>query len=237
MLIKIPNLLAIDSSSSLTSISLQYNSKVSSKVIENTRHQASSILSKIDELLKENQIKLDNIDAYVLSNGPGRFTGLRIATSCIQGLAFCSNKKIVLIDSLKLLAQQYAIATNSLEKIIWVCQKAYNKVYYLGKFRFDKAVNVVSSISEKSIAVTQESLVKSLQLLSAEQINQISLVGNGWNDLSYNSSAPIYCSEFDSEPHVKYIFSLANIEYQCSNMLDAAEIAPEYIVNPYSQVH
>lgn len=233
MLIKTPNLLAIDSSSSLASISLQFNSKISSKVIENPRHQASSILFKIDELLQENQIKLDHIDAYVLSNGPGRFTGLRIATGCIQGLAFCSNKKVILIDSLKLLAQQYAIATNSLEKIIWVCQKAYNKVYYLNKFRFNRETHVVSNISNtsnKSIAVTQESLVKSLQLLSTEQINQMSLVGNGWNDLSVDISVPI----FYSEPLVKYVFPLANIEYQCSNMIDAAEIVPEYIVNPYS---
>ncbi len=58
----------------------------------------------VDEVLAEGGIALSEIDALAVSRGPGSFTGLRIAISFAQGLAFASDRPVVPVSSLAALA-------------------------------------------------------------------------------------------------------------------------------------
>jgi len=70
------------------------------------RKNSSIIFGVIDELLKNAEIKLADIDAYIVNRGPGSYTGVRIAMGVVKTFAQVHKKPVVPVDSLELLAAQ-----------------------------------------------------------------------------------------------------------------------------------
>lgn len=56
------------------------------------------------ELLRENNIEPEELDAVAVGKGPGSYTGLRIGVSFAKGLCYALNIPLIAIDSLRSLA-------------------------------------------------------------------------------------------------------------------------------------
>lgn len=236
-----PVLLAIDASQDTSSVAIQLfdamskSTNIYSKQLINTRQQGALLLPVIESLLDEHNINLKDIDALVVSNGPGRFTGLRVATSLVQGLAYGFDKKIICLNSLQLLAQQYAdqvLIKDQIEnknKPIWVCIKAYNDVYYQDKFTLDNEVVQRGSQDHNGYIRSSQDMI--IELKNEKEYNYI---GTGWQDLISASNILKFQDIYTHQVDVKYAFKQANIEYQAGNLVTAFEVLPVYGVNPYS---
>ena len=97
--------LAIDSSSKVATAALMKDEKVLSEITLNDKREHSVVLmSIIEDLLKYNNLTVNDIDGYVVSKGPGSFTGLRIGMATVKGMSFGSGKPYVSISSLDALA-------------------------------------------------------------------------------------------------------------------------------------
>ena len=62
------------------------------------------LLSCIDQALNNASLKIDHMDGYAISIGPGSFTGLRIGLSTLKGLSFAAGKPLAAVPSLDALA-------------------------------------------------------------------------------------------------------------------------------------
>lgn len=97
--------LSIDSSSKVATVALLKDDTLLGEYILNDKKEHSAILMPmIEKLLKECNLDVDDIDGYVVSKGPGSFTGLRIGMSTIKGMSFGSNKPYISLSSLDGLA-------------------------------------------------------------------------------------------------------------------------------------
>lgn len=254
--IKLPNLLAIDASHDSSSVAIQVlkschdpavdqtlakvNRQIVDKIILGTKHQSIHLLPTIDELLNSYELTLDDIDAFVLSNGPGRFTGLRIALSCIQGLAYVTNKKVITINSLLLLALQFVNQKQVKDhhKQVWICQKAYGNVYYQARYSVSDLIDLsnISNLQINTISKLNEELKQ--EIIIAQSNNHLinyHFIGSGWHDVFSDEDIRQATIHIFNDPiNVKYCFDYANLQYANNNLLTPYEILPEYAVNPFS---
>lgn len=98
-------LLAIETSSVACSVALNIDGNISSVHQITPKQQSQKILACIQELLTSAQLSLEQLNGIVYGCGPGSFTGIRIASSVAQGLAFGANLPVYPISSLAGLAQ------------------------------------------------------------------------------------------------------------------------------------
>lgn len=100
------NILALETSQPFCSVALCYQGKYYERIDRRPKHQAKIILSLVDEVLKEANIDLKALDAIAFGQGPGSFTGVRLAASVAQGLAFGAQLAIIPVPSLEAMAYQ-----------------------------------------------------------------------------------------------------------------------------------
>ena len=60
----------------------------------------------IDQILKQNGIKINELDAVAVSKGPGSYTGLRIGVSAAKGLAYSLDIPLIAVSTLENLARE-----------------------------------------------------------------------------------------------------------------------------------
>jgi tRNA threonylcarbamoyladenosine biosynthesis protein TsaB len=71
--------------------------------------RSDGLIELMTRCLKKARLRLDQVDAFGISIGPGSFTGLRIGLSTVKGLSYAFNKPCLPFSSLD------AIAYNSLK--------------------------------------------------------------------------------------------------------------------------
>jgi tRNA threonylcarbamoyladenosine biosynthesis protein TsaB len=100
------NLLAIDTSTRTCSVAASRGSELFSKSEPAAQRQAETVLGMVEELLAEARLALAQIEGIAYGEGPGSFTGLRIAAGVTQGLALARGIGVVGVGSLLALAQE-----------------------------------------------------------------------------------------------------------------------------------
>ena len=95
------NFLAIDTSTDICSISLYINNKIidTSEQLVDSSH-TKLLATNVNSIIKDNSITLDILDYLILSIGPGSYSGLRVGSSFMKGLAYAIKKDIIQINTI-----------------------------------------------------------------------------------------------------------------------------------------
>lgn len=100
------NVLAIETSTANCAVSLVGDNIEFSLQKTAPQQHAQLILPMVEQVLAETGLQPQDIDALAFGEGPGAFTGLRIAAGVIQGLALGWGKPVIAVSSLQALAYQ-----------------------------------------------------------------------------------------------------------------------------------
>lgn len=120
-------ILAIDTSSSICSVAiLEDKTVIIEKHNNDKKTHSQKLMPLIDDILKEANLSLDDIDLLACGQGPGSFTGIRIGISTVKAFADVKNIPIIGVTSLESLA--YNIKQEGL--IASVIDAKHDNVYF-----------------------------------------------------------------------------------------------------------
>lgn len=146
-------LLAIDTSTDKATLALAAGRDILVAEQESARQHAQVLLSMIESLLAEAELKLNQLDGIVFGRGPGSFTGLRIACSISKALAYAHDLPIYPVSGLAAIAAEFYsskknIASTPLLAVIDArMQEFYWGLFACGHLEAEEAVNAPAAIS------------------------------------------------------------------------------------------
>ncbi|HZC85364.1 MAG TPA: tRNA (adenosine(37)-N6)-threonylcarbamoyltransferase complex dimerization subunit type 1 TsaB [Steroidobacteraceae bacterium] len=126
-------ILAIDTATENCSAALLLGERLLHREQRLERGAAEIILPMVAELLREADVTLSMLSAIAFGRGPGAFTGVRLAASVTQGLAFGAGLKVVPISDLQALAQRVLDDAPGIGRVL-VCNDARMQELYWGCF-------------------------------------------------------------------------------------------------------
>jgi tRNA threonylcarbamoyladenosine biosynthesis protein TsaB len=146
-------LLAIDTATDACSVALYLHDQMIERFAVMPRAHTRLLLPLIDELLKEADIPLTELDAFAFGRGPGSFTGIRIACSVIQALSFGLNKPVVSVSTLHALAQG-AARTSGATRVFASLDARLGSLYW-GLFEMGSE-GIMQPVSEEHLSLAEQ---------------------------------------------------------------------------------
>jgi len=211
-------LLAFDTSSTACSVALLIDNEVKAVHKIMPMQQAQFILPMLHELLDQNKILLNQLDAICFGCGPGSFTGVRIAASVAQGLGFATGLPLIPISSLAAAAQA-AHDEFAWQKCLVSVDARINEVYW-GAYITDET-GLVRLLGSESVS-------SPLNVVIPEGLGWYG-VGNGWE--VYRDQIPYQPIDLDLTglPTASAILRLAKEKWLLKQWVQAKDALPVYL--------
>lgn len=128
------NVLGIDCSASIMSISLKCGDRLFESSIQDGFKNSENLMPLIDSLFKTGGIKPSDLNLVSVASGPGSFTGLRIAMSTAKGISFGAGCDLVSVPTLDTYALGYDFFEGAVIPVIDARKKrVYASLYHKGK--------------------------------------------------------------------------------------------------------
>lgn len=227
-------ILAIDSSTEACSVALQNEENIVNRFEIAPRRHAELLLPMVDSVLKEADISLSQLDAIACCVGPGAFTGLRIAISVAQGLAYAAKLPCISISSLQILAAE-AFSTGEHSVCLSSIDARMNEVYFgayvSGPSALPLEVHPQQVIASENIQLNQ-AVVSVLNESITSHKNPVK-VGNGWDHYKYpRNIAELPFSEIELRyPNAQSMLAIANHCFENNELLKPEFLQPVYLRN------
>lgn len=93
-------LLAIDTTGAYSSIAIYDDGIIAQIINEEDYSHLQRLIPTVKELMDEEEVKEEELDAIAVSKGPGSFTGIRIGMATAKALAQIWNKKIIEVPTM-----------------------------------------------------------------------------------------------------------------------------------------
>lgn len=151
-------ILALDTATEACSVTLGVDGHSIGRYLEMERGHAEKLLPMVDELLAEAGIGLSALDAIAFGRGPGGFTGVRLAASVAQGLAFGAGVGVVPVSDLAAVAQRVVALQPGVRRILAVNDARMREVYWA---HFESGANLQPLGGERVTAGTDVTLPES----------------------------------------------------------------------------
>ena len=179
------------------------------------------LLSAIDRIMRDAKIQMDDIDGFAISIGPGSFTGLRIGTSTVKGLAFAASKPVVGILTLDAMAENLLFTDHLICPIL----DARKKEVYTALYKRDE--------ENKQEKLTPDLAIKPKDLLKRIE-EKVVFLGNGirvYHTLIKEElrDLALFAPSNLGFPRAGNVARLSVDEFEKNNILDLDAFTPFYI--------
>jgi tRNA threonylcarbamoyladenosine biosynthesis protein TsaB len=215
-------LLAIDTSAEACSAALWQDGELSDRFLVQPRGHSASILAMMQGLLEEAGLRPVDLDALAFGRGPGSFTGVRIATGVIQGVAYAVGLPVVPVSNLAALAQRH-FRESGARRVLPAFDARMQEVYW-GAYEVD---------DQGLVRLKGEEQVGSPERVSLPEGSGWHGVGSGW--MSYGEVLARRMGQSLAEVHPRQLCHALDIArlgvagFAAGRAVSAGEALPIYL--------
>ena len=141
----------------MLSVALNIDGRTTAQEMRSNRDHNLFVLSFIQELLASARMRVGQIDAIAYGDGPGSYTGLRVAAGVVQGVAFGVARPALPVSCMAAIAQ-----AQKHDKVLVTMDAKKNKLF-AGRYIRD-GEGVVRLQGEEELT----------------EVSSLELTGNGW---------------------------------------------------------
>jgi tRNA threonylcarbamoyladenosine biosynthesis protein TsaB len=217
-------ILNIETSTTVCSVSLSEGEKlVSFKELNSGYTHSENLTLFIQDILKENNLIINDIEAVAISKGPGSYTGLRIGVSSAKGLCYALNIPLIAVDTL----QYFAHSISSLNEY-----KNSSNVLFCPMIDA-RRMEVYCAIYDKNnieIKATEAKIINNESFSDLLKTNKIVFFGNGsekCKEVFANNENALFLDNEDLSS--KYMSSFSNIAFENKDFEDVLYFEPFYL--------
>lgn len=187
---------------------------------------ATFIQVAIHQLLQESSLTLQNMDAIVVTMGPGSYTGLRVGLSSAKGIAYALNKPLIGLSTLALLANA-ARRTEAFN-----IQKDHLQIFSMIDARRMEVFGAIFDKNQQYILPEQSIILDENFMNTMTQKGAVLCIGSGVpkTQLAFNHPN-LFFSDITYDIHD--CLSLANEKYKIQAFEDLAYCSPSYLKDFY----
>lgn len=218
-------ILAFDTSQTICAIAVSNNGKTNTIQINAPKQQAKLILPAIQDLLNSVSLSLSELDVIAYGRGPGSFTGIRIASSVAQGLAFAYQKPVIPLSSLAILAEAAYLASGGRHFLVAVDARM-DHLYWA---HYEKQADEGLTLNGEELACRLTEIRLTKPILTTEKCMGI---GDGWEKYANEISSTIHLQpSLDNKPLpiAQVLINLAERQFDKKNWVEALEALPVYL--------
>jgi tRNA threonylcarbamoyladenosine biosynthesis protein TsaB len=124
--------IAIDTSTRRFCLGVKNSSNYFDRSVNKSTDHAKDIFKRIDDVLKNANTSIEELDFLAVGIGPGRFSGLRVSISAIKSISYVLSIPIVAISSLEIIAREI-MEKNDKENVILI-EDAGRGNLYIGSY-------------------------------------------------------------------------------------------------------
>lgn len=189
-------ILAFETATDICSVSFQNKEgELFEKRIQGRSVHSDNVFLFTEALMKEHNFSIEELDAVLVSNGPGSYTGLRIAASAIKGILFQSKVRLFEVNTLAGFAQSVVEVPRKLT-VHSIIDARRTHVYH-------QSFNTAEKLTHNS-----EMTIKEIAGLEEEIKVGDYIVGTGINRLSESAQEKVtsYGSENISASNLIHLF-------------------------------
>lgn len=232
-----PKILSIDASTEACSVALLNEQERTKRYQFAPRKHAQLLLPMVEELLAESELNLNQLDAVACHVGPGAFTGIRIAVSVAQGIAYGADLATISLSSLANLA---CIGHSKTQQTDWLCAiDARMGEVYFAHYQINQ--QQVPVLVDEELVIAPDNI--DFQLLNNQiDLDKTGLIGSGWaayEDYFFNpegvSDKVVRLNkqllQANYYPDAFHSLSLAEYKWQQGEVSTAEALQPVYLRN------
>lgn len=220
-------LLAIDTATEALSVALLHDGELSGHFEVIGRGHAERVLPLVDKLLAAAAWSLGSLDAIAFGRGPGAFTGVRIAVSVAQGLAFGAGLPVIPVSDLAALGRQaldLAAQQGEAATLALACLDARMGEVYAAVLagRADGGVDLLTEVLVRPDAVPLDDLSAGIVVGAGHGFMAYPAIGEALGE----RLAAVYPALL---PRAHEIARLAALEFVAGRVVAAEDAQPVYL--------
>lgn len=213
-------ILNIDTATNIGSVCISRNGQVLQTLVNDQQQDhAATMTLFIQQLMQDNHVSADQLDAIAVSAGPGSYTGLRVGVATAKGLCYAWGKPLIAVSTLRQMTQGILLQQRDEQALYAPMLDARRMEVYTAVY----TAQLDEILAPHALILTPESYAAQL----AEK--KIYFFGNGSEKWSQLLGKHAHATFLPYTMNAEHMVQLAEKAFEKGTFEDVAYFSPYYL--------